>query len=965
MPALSVCLIVKNEDAHLARCLESVRSLADEIVVVDTGSTDGTIDIARRSADRVVSFAWCDDFAAARNFALEHAGGDWVLSLDADETIAARDHARIRAALDRDCDAVESFQRHYLIDGLVVGWTSGSGGYDEGRPYPGFLDVQCRRLFRRKAHLRWRNPVHEELVSIDPARPVRAVADTWVIHHFGKTDAPERLAAKADMYLRLGVRKAAEMPADQLAQYELGIQLQELQRWGEALEAFERTTALGAGFRESDFYIAICLTRLGRQTEALRALARARRSTPASAAEICLEQGNVHLAGQNLKKAGLCYRRALGRKPQLGAASFNLGILALRSGERDAARAWLDRALKDTPFNRDARFLRATLSHEDGRTAAALGDLRVVSRDPRAARLLARIHLEAGDAAAAARALNEAQFREGGPAGNGEHQALAGAIALAQGRTADARAALEAAWPDSQTVETALNLAGARLATGDSGGALAAVSEALRLDPDHATALQRHRTLAPIDQAPAPLPHGRPLRVFFWHRDSLDYDGRTPRTTGLGGTESAVVYLAEELARRGHAVAIFNRCDQPSTVEGVEYAPWRSLPPRAAHDRPDVVVSVRHWQPIDRARFAPLQIFWTGDAHDQPYLDGIAASGRNSAVDLVVLQSQWQSDTIQQAHGIAPWRIVRMRYGYGPRPDAPAREEAAPRPRRLAYTSTPFRGLDVLLELFPRIRARCPDAELKVFSSMRVYGMNAADDRATFDDIYRRANQPGVELVGSVAQPVLARELEQCRLLAYPNHWAETFCIAAIEAQAAGCPVLTSAVGALPETVGDGGLCLHGDPRSSAFQDAFVDAAVQLLGNDTQWQALSARARGRAVPFYGWTAIGADWERMLRAARGHEHQIVDRVVSHLVAGRTALAAGMMSRSECPAEIEPAAWRDLADLAARLAAGRDVPSALASAVVRQFGAVRRAHVVEAALSARFTEGSTVARNRHAS
>ena len=88
MPAsLSACLIVKNEAAHLPRCLASVRELVDEMVVVDTGSTDETPAIATAYGARVLAFAWRDDFSAARNFGLGQARGEWLLVLDADEAL--------------------------------------------------------------------------------------------------------------------------------------------------------------------------------------------------------------------------------------------------------------------------------------------------------------------------------------------------------------------------------------------------------------------------------------------------------------------------------------------------------------------------------------------------------------------------------------------------------------------------------------------------------------------------------------------------------------------------------------------------------------------------------------------------------------------------------------------------------------------------------------------------------------
>ena len=87
-PSVSVCMIVKNEERFLDKCLQSVREVADQIVIVDTGSTDQTVKIAESHGAEVYHFEWCDDFSAARNFALEHVRGDWVLILDADEVLS-------------------------------------------------------------------------------------------------------------------------------------------------------------------------------------------------------------------------------------------------------------------------------------------------------------------------------------------------------------------------------------------------------------------------------------------------------------------------------------------------------------------------------------------------------------------------------------------------------------------------------------------------------------------------------------------------------------------------------------------------------------------------------------------------------------------------------------------------------------------------------------------------------------
>ncbi len=86
-PILSLCMIVKNEIHNLPRCLASVKPYVDEMIVVDTGSEDGTPELAKEYGAKVSYFEWCNDFAAARNYAISQASGDWILMPDADEEL--------------------------------------------------------------------------------------------------------------------------------------------------------------------------------------------------------------------------------------------------------------------------------------------------------------------------------------------------------------------------------------------------------------------------------------------------------------------------------------------------------------------------------------------------------------------------------------------------------------------------------------------------------------------------------------------------------------------------------------------------------------------------------------------------------------------------------------------------------------------------------------------------------------
>jgi glycosyltransferase involved in cell wall biosynthesis/Tfp pilus assembly protein PilF len=954
MPRLTVCLVVRNEEAHLPRCLDSVRGLADEIVLVDTGSTDRTVEIALSHGVRLFHQPWQDDFSLVRNFAAAQATGDWILSIDADESIALRDHARIREALQRDdLDAVAVSQRHYLTTGYFIGWQPAPGGYDEGSPYTGFFDIECVRLFRNRPTLRFKNRVHESIVSTDLSRPLVQAHGDWIIHHYGKAGDRDVLRAKDESYLKLGARKVEENPRDPHAHYELGIQNSALDKPEAALACFERALELSGGYRDTQLHIAICHARLGQHRRALTALRHAARALPQCAAEIAYEEGNAHRALSDDAAAERAYRRSIASNPGLVPPSLNLAVVYTQQHRLPEALACLDGALERCPGHPDARLKRGLIRQMSGDIAGALADLELLGSQSEALRIRVRILAQQRRFQEAHACLATAI---GAP--DADLLSLEGAIALGLGDAARAAERLRRSLAMDATHEAALNLSTALEMQGDRPGALAASAEALRLSPDDPAALERFALLsADTLRHRAVRGDAATLTIFFCQPRSIQFDARTPRTRGLGGTESAIVYLAEALARRGHRVVVLNNCDEPGLFGGVEYARWETLPTRCLADRPDVVVGVRFWQTIGKARFAPLQIFWTGDAFDQPFVEHLGDRPARTEIDFVMLQSDWQAETFQTHHGVPAWQIIRTKLGFAASsvdpPAAPSRPVA--RARRLAYASTPFRGLDVLLDLFPRIRAACPDATLDVFSSMQVYGMSADEDRRQFAAVYRKAKQPGVNLLGSLPQIELAERLADSRILAYPNHYGETFCIAAIEAQAAGCVVVTSAFGALAETVGDAGICVPGDPRSAEYQQAFVDACVELLTDDERWQGLSARALARTWTGYTWPSIAEGWEALCRAALVDEPPVLARIATHLASGRTGLACRMLDR-EAPPRGMGDAWEALrAFVTAREGAGPPVPPEGLRRLALRFPSLRRNRLLDAS-SAPDTESS---------
>ena len=166
---LTACLIVKNEEQMLAACLESVRDAVDEIVVYDTGSNDRTVQIAREAGAKVVEGEWEDSFAVARNAALRHATGEWVLSIDADE----------RLQTDPDVLRAQLADPHSEVEAYLVAIENLHG---PGNPRSVHTAI---RMFRRRSTT-WRHRLHEQVAAADdPARRLRTayLSGARLIHH--------------------------------------------------------------------------------------------------------------------------------------------------------------------------------------------------------------------------------------------------------------------------------------------------------------------------------------------------------------------------------------------------------------------------------------------------------------------------------------------------------------------------------------------------------------------------------------------------------------------------------------------------------------------------------------------------------------------------------------------------------------------------------------------------------------
>jgi glycosyltransferase involved in cell wall biosynthesis len=361
-----------------------------------------------------------------------------------------------------------------------------------------------------------------------------------------------------------------------------------------------------------------------------------------------------------------------------------------------------------------------------------------------------------------------------------------------------------------------------------------------------------------------------------------DYDVETPLLRPLGGSQSALCYLAAALAKRGHTVTTFTGTTRPRDVMGVRCREIKNVPFDLFTGTDTIVVVLNGpaeaGQQIRRTIPHDLRlILWTQHAHDQPAMAGLKNVASVGAWDRIVCVSEWHRTMVHEKLGVPRERIDVQKNAVAPAFEhmfADATELAAAKSDslRLAYTSTPFRGLDVLLNCFPQIRRSHPTCRLEVFSSMGVYGQSPAED--PYRQLYIQCQVTvGIEYRGSVPQPQLARELTSVSVLAYPNTFAETSCIAVMEALATGALVVTSDLGALPQTC-DGWARLvpplrPGRSRAEFERDfvAVLDAELTALATDPagfmrhRWEQVTAINTSCTwdVRAREWEAAAATW----------------------------------------------------------------------------------------------------------
>jgi tetratricopeptide (TPR) repeat protein len=370
--SISVCMIARDEEEHIAEALASVKDLADEMIVVDTGSKDATILEAKRLGAKVFEILWNNDFSEARNFALSKATREWILVLDADERVSPDDRERIRSLV-RDAEpAAFMFEQRTYTNALCGPGLKVPADRDEGSIAcaASFSDRQIR-LFRADMGVRYACEIHENVEESLLLADIPVRESGLVIHHDGRIEPSDRVYRKAATWLALEREGFGACPGSPMYLYEMAVQLLELGRVDGALAHAE--IALDLDPRNWQFWNIAGLAHLrsGRREEAIACFRNGLRAADEPHADLGNNLGVALMESGSSAEALLHFERALELDGDNADVLRNAASACALVGELDRGLEYIERSLSKEPFAAHSHAIHADILYRRNDRAAA------------------------------------------------------------------------------------------------------------------------------------------------------------------------------------------------------------------------------------------------------------------------------------------------------------------------------------------------------------------------------------------------------------------------------------------------------------------------------------------------------------------------------------------------------------------------------------------------------------------
>lgn len=890
-PSLALTMIVKDVAPYIQKCLRSLYPIVfDEVVIVDTGSTDETktllgnvlfqvtkafhiIDFTPRTNPEAFTLDYEEkfkalphaipgcmytglpmlhDFSAARQFGWDRCTSDYIFWIDADDIVENADQLK-KVVDEMEASGTEAALLNY--------------DYAQNEQGQSICKLLRERIVHRQSHARWAQPVHEFL---KPLKKVKTFTSVNIVHQRHKYNIQEpvknrnlKICAK---WLELD-RKAIEPRMLFYTAMEMR------QFWpSRAIARFEEYCDCSTWDEERALAFFLCgtLTEKEKQQVALNYYARASMEFPRNpdslfgAARIAFTQERwndcINLTERGLKIAVEHPTSTLmwnpfnrNYKPYLYLAP---ALYNVRRFE-DAISA-CDAAIKVCPDEKTVLALRR-------KSETALQQINIPSpEDERAFRMRAdepllnhsiqipenvmvAMALQMWKKIKESDQLNKARhFIDCLPDVIAEHPAIVEARSLIKPTILPSTGVTDSSREEPNR-EHQLTPPGT---TGPS-------------NDQTESAPQRHQGAT----EPTKISSTRqPLTITIWTGQAWErWSPASIATTGIGGSETATYFMARELVRLGHKVTVLSDCEgMEQDYEGATFVDYKRALNNFKDFTADIFICSRQIEALAAPWTFKKSFLWVHDVHvgaRTPEIDTLL-----KRVDHVFCLSNWHKDFFLETYPQLPRdKIIVTKNGLDMRRFTREPKKIG---NRLIYSSSPDRGLEKLLELMPKIKAQVPDVELHIYYGFdnwkkMVANHGSAMDKKRVEFLERSLEDMTVQgLVtyhGRVSQQALANAFLAAKVWAYPTWFTESNCISAMEAQAGGCVPVTTALAALPETVSHGYI-LKPPCTSPEYAQAFVKRVVSLLQDDSEREKYATAGRAYTFAMHGWEHVARHWE---------------------------------------------------------------------------------------------------------
>jgi len=320
-----------------------------------------------------------------------------------------------------------------------------------------------------------------------------------------------------------------------------------------------------------------------------------------------------------------------------------------------------------------------------------------------------------------------------------------------------------------------------------------------------------------------------------------DFEGK-----GVGGAEASIILLAREFAKNGWRTEIYNHTDKVGVFGGVHY---HNIFEYVSTSYCDVFVLFRSWHPIVEVANTKLKLFWSCDQYTDA--QGVWDMKVFPYVDKTIAISEFHKKYLEDTYKTQGVEVIDLGINL-----VDYKKKVKKIKSKVIFCSVPMRGLELLSVLTPQIKKRVPKFNLTITSDYRLWGQETARN-GEYKGMFNKLDY--VDFLGKVERKELVQHQLESEVMAYPCNYDECFCISVMECMAAGAVPVTSDLGALPTTVGEGGIILS----NSELAGEFVDSVVEILTNHKKRKELASKAKAKAKQ-HSWDIIFKSWLELIK-----------------------------------------------------------------------------------------------------